>query len=322
MQGKQSNTQGKQSKSKSQENKHKTQPHEYDNTLKGLFDDEAPQIVANLLPGAVLMSEKNIEIDRSKLRVDLAYHILYDGEEAILNLELQTKAEANLHKRVLQYHAVLHAQHGKPVINVIIYPFETAVPTPPYEVRTAKECLSALYYKTICLWELDADPIVKNRVYCLYTVLPAMKGAKAELLKQALHEMVEHYPRHQLGHRLIRFHRIMRRATVMSEEEKQEVEEELYMYYGYDEFIDDNPVVLERIEKRSAEAAAKAAAKAKQEAILSLLSLRFPSLEARAQSVVQNCQDLQQLDTLFKQLVLAGDEQEARMLLKLPVADA
>src|SRR5690348_9522849 len=305
----QDNTQAKKRKSKTQENEHKTQPHEYDNTLKALFGDEAPQIVPNLLPGAILVSEKNIEIDRSKLRVDLAYLIWYDGKEAILNLELQTSAEATVHTRLLQYHAVLHAQHGKPVVSVIIYPFETTVPKSPYEVRTTNDLLLALHYKTICLWELDADPIVKNRVYCLYTVLPAMKGAKATLLKQALSEMVEHYPRHQLGHRLIRFHRIMRRATVMSEEEKQEVEEELYMHYGYDEFIDDNPVVLERIEKKSAEAAAKVVAKAaaeaaaeatakatvkakteeKQSGILSLLSLRFPVLEPQAQSVVQNC---------------------------------
>ena len=168
-----------------------------------------------------------------------------------------------------------------------------------------------------------------------------MKGAKAELLKQALREMVEHYPRHQLGHRLIRFHRIMRRATVMSEEEKREVEEELHMQYAFDEFIDDNPYVLERIDKKvderlakakaeiearaaKAEAEAKAraakaeasAAKAQQDMVLRVLNLRFPSLEGQAQSIIRGIQDIEHLATLFDQIMLAHDEQEALNFLK------
>ena len=142
--------------------------------------------------------------------------------------------------------------------------------------------------------------------------------------------MGKHYTRQELGHRLIRFRLILRRATIMSEEEKQEVEEVLRMQYAYDYFIDENPDVQERIAKRSAEAAAKAAAKAaaeataktQQRAVLSVLSARFPLLEVQAQDIVRNIQDSQQLDTLLKQIALANDAQEVRTLLKLPMHDA
>ncbi len=168
----------------------------------------------------------------------------------------------------------------------------------------------------------------------MYTLLPAMKGARANLLKQALREMNQHYTRQQLGHRLIRFQLIMRRARTMSEQEKQEVEEELRMQYSYDYFIDENPLVQERIEQAEARAIARGEAigeargeargriEEKQNAILSLLSLRFPSLEDQAQSIIRNIQDLQHLDELFKQMLLAGDEHEVRLLLKSPTPEA
>lgn len=198
-------------------------------------------------------------------------------------------------------------------------------------VGTPNELFLALHYKSICLWELDAEPIVKHHIICLYTLLPAMKGAGADLLQQALREMSQHYTRQQLGHRLIRFQLIMRRTRTMSEQEKQKVEEELRMQYNYDYFIDENPLVQERIEKAEAKAIARGEAigqargeaRGKQNAILSLLNLRFPALEDQAQSAIHNIQDLQQLETLFKQMVLAADEQEARLqLFKLPTPEA
>ncbi len=318
------NTQAKKRKTKTQDGSDllegeqpKEQAQQYDNSLKALFGDEAPSIVSQLLAGAVVTGEKNVEIDRSKLKADLVYQMTYDGVPAILNLELQTSAEQKIEQRLLQYHAGLHAKHDKPVLSVIIYPFKTTVPQPPYTVGTPNEVFLALHYKVICLWELDADPVVKNQVYCLYTLLPGMKGARPALLQQAIEEMTRHYTRQELGHRLIRFLLIMRRATVMSEEEKQEVEEVLRMQYAYDYFIDENPDVQERIAKKEAETAIKT----KQDVILSMLNMRFPLLEVQAQSVIRNIQDLQQLDTLFKQVFQASDAQVVRTLLKLPTHD-
>jgi len=65
-----------------------------------------------------------------------------------------------------------------------------------------------------------------------------MRGAKPDLLSQALKEMAQRYTRQQLDKRIIWFGFIMLRATTMSDEDKQIVEEELRMQYRYDELID------------------------------------------------------------------------------------
>ena len=62
----------------------------YDSTLKMLFGDEAADILPLLIPGTELLHDHNIEIDRSQLRADLVYNILYKGLPHILNMELQT----------------------------------------------------------------------------------------------------------------------------------------------------------------------------------------------------------------------------------------
>src|SRR5260370_24099102 len=49
----------------------------YDSLLKHLVRSEAGKIVPLLLQGAELVSDKNIEIDRSTLRVDLALKFRY-----------------------------------------------------------------------------------------------------------------------------------------------------------------------------------------------------------------------------------------------------
>ena len=145
----------------------KPEPQPYDNTLKALFGKEADQIIPYLLPGTEFVGnlrdeERNIEINRSMLKADLVHRISYKRLRAMLNLELQTKDDLGLLLRLLQYHVALYEKHKVPVISVILYLFQTAVQLPPYQLKCADETLLSFHYKVICLWELDAQPIVKQ----------------------------------------------------------------------------------------------------------------------------------------------------------------
>ena len=304
--------------------KNKPEPQAYDNTLKALFGEEADQIIPYLLPGAEFIGnlrdeERNVEINRSMLKADLVHRIRYKRLLAILNLELQTKNDPDLLLRLLQYHVALYEKHRVPVISVILYLFQTAAQLPPYQLQCADETLLTFYYKVICLWELDAQPVVKNHILSLYTLLPAMRGAKPDLLKQALNEIVQSYSRQQIGSQILRFHRIMWRSQTMSYQEKLEIEEALHMQYHFDEFIDENPVVLERV----ARGEARGEIKGLQESIVNILHVRFSALAAlpQVQQTIAHIQDVEKLKQLQRDLILASDEQAARALLDLPVQE-
>ena len=106
--------------------------HPYDRTLKALFGDEAAEILPQLLPGTELLHDQNIEIDRTTLKADLVYNTHYKRLPHILNMELQTDEDDKMHLRLLQYHANLLEKYEKPVLSVVLYPFERKVPIPPF----------------------------------------------------------------------------------------------------------------------------------------------------------------------------------------------
>ena len=303
---------------------------EFDNTLKALFGSEAKEIIPRLVPGTQVVDDKNVEIDRTLLKADLVYNVMRNGTPHILDMELQTGADSTIDIRVLQYHVGLFAQHKKPVITVILYPFETTIPKPPFEEKSGEDVFLSLHYCVLAVWKLEAQKFVNERAVYLYTLLPAMQGANASMLIQALGEMKEYYTRQQFGHHLIRFRRIMQRSKAMSEQDKELIEEELRMHMAYDWFLDDNPDVQERVEKGVEKGVkkgmekgirkgmAKGQLQGLQRSVLKILKKRFPSLVDAAQQRVVAITDQDELDQLIDQLLVVTDEFEVRTLLKLP----
>src|SRR5260370_9443529 len=104
---------------------------------------------------------------------------------------------------------LFYEKHKVPVISVILYLFQTAVQLPPYQLTCADETLLTFNYKVICLWELDAQPIVKNHILSLYTLLPAIRAANPDLLKQSLKRIVQSIIRHHIGSQLLPLHQIL-----------------------------------------------------------------------------------------------------------------
>src|SRR5215471_1754874 len=129
----------------------------YDGTLKTLFGDEAAEILPQLLPGTELLHDQNIEIDRTTLKADLVYNTRYKGLPHILNMELQTDEDDKMHLRLLQYHANLLEKYEKPVLSVVLYPFERKVPIPPFKEMSGDEALLIWKYLVIGLYNLEAE---------------------------------------------------------------------------------------------------------------------------------------------------------------------
>ena len=304
---------------------HKRPAQEFDQTLKALFGSEVADILPLLLPEAEYSGEQNNENDRTKLKADLVYQARYRGSAHIVNMELQTGRDGTIETRLLMYHAGLHHKHGLPVLSVILYPFETSVPAPPYYEQGGDGTLLTFEYKVLALWKLDAFSFVQRQAICLYTLLPAMQGATAPLLKQALRAMKQHYTRQQLGHHLIRFQRILQRSRTMTEHEKQDVEEELQMEFAYDWFLDDNPEVLERMEKSRVEGEKLGLQKgeqlgemqALQRLATTIIQQRFPGVMARAQQRLEQLHTASELERLILQLTAATNEAEACQMLSI-----
>jgi hypothetical protein len=293
----------------------------YDRALKSLLGDEVAEILPNLLPGSEFIDDHNIEIDRSTLQADLVYNIQYRGKPHILNMELQTGSDKDMAVRMLLYHVGLHAKHRRPVISMVIYPFETSIPESPYRETSGEENLLTFHYRILPLWRLDARQFVQDHVVSMYMLLPAMQGANAPLLVQAIQEMKDRYKEPQLGHHLIRFRTILRRSKTISEQDKQEVEVQLHTY---DSLLDQDPYIqeqkiLERTLGRT-EGIYEGRIQELQQMLLEVVEEQYPSLVGLAQQKIKQNLRLEVLRYLVRQVCTADDETTVRKLLNIPIA--
>jgi hypothetical protein len=297
----------------------------YDSTLKALFGDEAAEIVPRLIPGTELLHDHNIEIDRSQLRADLVYNVKYRGLLHILNMELQTDEDEHMHLRLLQYHINLHAKYEKPVISVVLYPFELKVPVPPYKEMSGDEALLIWKYLVIGLYNLEAEQFRHQQAFCMYSLLPAMKGVNAKMLIQTLREMKQHYTTEEMEHHLDRFWKMLQKSITISPEDKSRVEEELQMQFDW--FIDTVPEVIERVEQAEKRGKAEGLVEGRVEGrvegelqalrrtAMHVIQTRFPALLAFAQVQINGITQPAQLDKLVVDLMQAPDEVTAIRLL-------
>jgi len=269
------------------------------------MEDHAAEMLPEILPESRLISEQNAELSRTNLRPDLVYLIEYKGKQRILNLELQTNEDSDMAFRMLLYHVELFGKYRLPVISMVMYPFETTIPEPVFREESGDETLLVFQHRVLCLWTLEAEQYVRRRAVSMYTLLPAMKGANAPMLLQAVEEMEQEYKGLHLARHLVRFRTILRRSKTFSEQDKQIVEERLHMY---DSLLDEDPDIQERV--------AKAKIEAQQKAVIDIIEMRFPTLTEEAQEIVARLNKADQLSQLMKQMVMAPDEANARWALK------
>lgn len=280
-----------------------TQP--YDSALKGLMDTHASEIIPQLIPNTQVIEEKTVEIKRENMRADLVYLVQHQGKPHILNIELQAGHDSDIEIRILHYHVDLHSTYRLPVLSVILYLFETALPIPPYREMSGEKILLALDYQAIAAWKLDAQFYVREGIIGMYTFLPAMQNADTSLLLQAVHEMEKHYNRRQFGLHVTRFKHILQRSTTISEYDKQYIMEELRM--EYDSLIDESPDVKKRV--------AKGAIKELQATVLEAVREEYPTLVPLAQQRVTGIQKINELRKLVRLIYKAPDEETVRWLL-------
>ena len=288
----------------------------YDRALKSLMEDHANEIIAQLLPGATLIAEKNVELKREILRPDLVYLIQYNSIEHILNMELQTAGDKEMIKRIAFYHLELHFTYQRPVISLILYLFPCKLPESPYREMSGNKALMMIDYQPIGLWTLDAHYYVEQHILCMYTFLPGMYGVTPTLLMQAIHEMEQHYNRPQFARHLTRFWHILMRTPILSEEEKQAVIEQMY---PYNSLIDENPEIQKRLAREGIEREIKQT----QKLVLDAVESEFPELSSLAAQEVVHVRDMEYLSRSLKMIYQAPNEDAVRwLLMNLPHSDS
>jgi len=170
----------------------------FDTSFKAWIRAHPREILPQLLPGVTYVDTLDVEIIRSTMRADKVFKIKYNGEDAILEIEFESRADRDLLSRLLTYNAVLHQEHKLPVITIVVYPFRVTMAESPLQVTLGDNIILTFHFQTLPLFQLDAEQFVRDHVVCMYPLLPTMQGVHHEMIKQVMDELVTLYQKDEV----------------------------------------------------------------------------------------------------------------------------
>lgn len=282
----------------------------YDTTLKTWVKENPADILPVLVPGAIFQEAIDVEAIKPTMRADRVFKVWYRGTLHLLDIEFESGADANMSARLLAYNAILHWEYELPVLSLIVYPFRTTMAESPKVVLSGDEELIAFRFRTLPLFTLEAERYIQEHITCMYPLLPAMQGANAEMIAQAMTELATLYREDEvsLSQQFVWMELLLERTTTTSEEEKRKIQEKLKMY---DPLWDEHP----KVKKIREESKHEGETKALQKAIVTVVKARFPMLEQLAREKAAQIDNPDVLTYLIEQISDAPDETVARHIL-------
>jgi len=217
-------------------------PQVYDSSLKEWIFQQAPAILPLLLPGASYEQTLTVEQIRPTVRMDKVFRMMYHKEEHILHLEFETGYDRQLRSRLLVYNAGLYRDHHLPVITIVIYPFRVTTAVPPLCIKSGEDEILTFQFKTLPLFELDAEDFVRQHHTAMYPLLPTMNNVHTELIAQAMQELAELYCDDEvtLAQQFIWMRLLLERTDIVPDLEKEQIKERLDMF---DELWEKSPTI-------------------------------------------------------------------------------
>lgn len=293
----------------------------YDSTLKALFEANTADMLSFVVGATVeRITELTGETLKPPLRVDRGYEVWRNGKLHVVHVEMETDGDDDMDARMLEYFGILYHRYKKPIISVVMYPFQTTTPEPPLEVSSDDEEVMRFKYRVRKLWEEDARQFIQEWPASLYALVPTMKNADYEVLSQALDAIAVFYARQHrlLRIRLLWFDLFLTRTKTVTAEDRRRIMQKL------DQF--DSLLAQSRyVQKKMAEGEEKGKEKGKEEGRIKtlqdlaceLIEESFPALAQLARQQIEGMTNPASLNMLVKSLAKAQDEPTVRTLLDM-----
>ena len=297
-------------------------PQVYDSSLKEWIFQQTPVILPLLLPGAIYEQTLTVELIRPTVRMDKVFKMMYHDKEHILHLEFETGYDDQLKSRLLVYNAGLYRDHHLPVITIVIYPFQVTMAVPPLCIKSGEDEILTFCFKTLPLFELDAEDFVRQHHTAMYPLLPTMNNVHTELIAQAMQELAELYRDDEvtLGQQFIWMQLLLERTGTVPVLEKEQIRERLSMF---DQLFEESPMIQKMREEYRAkglqeglEMGHQEVLQALQHSLVNVVRARYPDLAEFAQQQVGHFNKPAVLDLLIQKAVTAPNASTVRWLLE------
>jgi predicted transposase YdaD len=165
----------------------------WDDIMKRLFFANPQHFISWLMPGAILLGERNVVLKSRTLETDTLYNILMNGIAMILHVEFQRRGETEMGKRLWAYNAMATITSDLPVQTIVIYlKKDRKVDDAPYRLKLPTGEVSHIFnYQRIKLWELAAEVFKQPGLEGLLPLLPLTKdGVRREVVDEVIQGLI------------------------------------------------------------------------------------------------------------------------------------
>jgi len=155
---------------------------DYDQALKAMLARAPDGFHALVAPAMRWRGELSPVLPAASRQADLVWDVeAAGGERGILHIELQTKVEEDIGKRLAEYSLRLYDREARPVYSVVVFLRPaTKIPQSPFVIRYQGQERLRFVFDVIRLWELPQEAVIETAYYDLWPLAGLMAGVTVE----------------------------------------------------------------------------------------------------------------------------------------------
>jgi predicted transposase YdaD len=279
----------------------------WDDSLKKLVHTDPQAFVTWLFPGGTFIGERPHELKHWTLEVDALLGVTVSEQEMLLHLEFQTYHDPAMAERLLCYNVLARSEHKLPVLSCVIYLLKDgeALPSPlSWKLPNGQEVLQ-FHYQSVELAALSPEDLHRSGEAGLLPLLPLTNGgARRETVESMFSgrlsaKKIELVP---IGYTLA--------SLAFSRENRAEQDWLLRRFHEMHDILRETPIYQEILKEGREEGL-----EALRQAILDVVTQRFPKLTRLAKKQVVVVEDPELLRHVLVKVSVAHTAEEAKQQL-------
>lgn len=290
----------------------------WDHCLKLLIHTNPQAFVSWLVAGAIFVKERHEKPHGCDLEMDSLIEATLDGETLLIQIEFQSRNDAEMPDRLLRYNVLAKIEHKLPVHSYVIYLLEDGeIKQSPLNWATPiKSDVVQFQFENVEVAKLPPKNILQVDNIGLLPLLPLTKGgATREVVEKMLTDLQrpEHEELALVGFTLayLMFQRKSPENLIWLERN----------FKGMQDILHESPL-YQMILEEGREEEREVTRKALRQGIINVIQGHFPELKSLAAQQVAPIKNVTILNHLLFKISLTSDAKEAAGMLLNPPTEA
>ncbi|HKV60029.1 MAG TPA: hypothetical protein VJO32_17190 [Ktedonobacteraceae bacterium] len=287
----------------------------WDKSLKRLFRAAPKDFAEWLLPGCHFIRIVSPELDGDESETiysDILFEVMLNGILALLHVEFQRSSDSQMAERLWEYNLKAIRQYRCPVWSIVLYLKKDGevAESPLIRDFPTDRVIHRFDFEVIKLWELLTVELVRKRLPGLLPLLPLTKdGARREVVEDVIAGLLSQEEELKTELLTLAYGLASLAFGKRNKVEQEWLKRRFALMY---DMLRETPAFQDIMKEGLEEGKGKVQLEALRQALMHVVSARFPKLVRLAKGRAAVIDDPDELDGLIVKISIAQNSREAR----------